>query len=429
MNTEQEDKKYWLFNVNYKNNPDVWRKCKQYGFVAMHYVEGKDVPGLIKPNIDRMRSISEGDLIIAYSGDKSFLGVGEAIGTYYEEQNPEQYYGIEYLQRVKVDWFIAEDKPVEFDGKKFMRTMGIKEPMHIRTIFPIKQEVYEYALNLMENKAEAKTGSNWTQAENALVIADYFSMLKKKITNEPSNKNEHRLALQKTLQQRSKGSIELKYQNISAVLNNNGYEHIKDYKPWGNYQSILEEMVLTRLQEVEENMLVSQKEVNITIDNYTDYIEDPPAYSEQKAKGHKGSGKIYFHMKEYENKKLGDAGEQFVLNLEKKRLEQLGKEEIKVDWIAKENDFAGYDILSCSKDGQERLIEVKTTNKSKDHPFYLSALEYQTLKDNLDKYFIYRVFDFKENPRCFIISAEQLLELTINPVNYRISFEKPVDNQ
>jgi CRISPR/Cas system-associated exonuclease Cas4 (RecB family) len=176
-------------------------------------------------------------------------------------------------------------------------------------------------------------------------------------------------------------------------------------------------------------MLVSQKEVNITIDNYTDYIEDPPAYSEQKAKGHKGSGKIYFHMKEYENKKLGDAGEQFVLNLEKKRLEQLGKEEIKVDWIAKENDFAGYDILSCSKDGQERLIEVKTTNKSKDHPFYLSALEYQTLKDNLDKYFIYRVFDFKENPRCFIISAEQLLELTINPVNYRISFEKPVDNQ
>ena len=73
---------YWLFNVNYKMKPDVWRKCKEYGFVAMHYYEGKDNPALIKPNLERIKAIKKDDFIIAYSGNKSFLGIGKAKGDF-----------------------------------------------------------------------------------------------------------------------------------------------------------------------------------------------------------------------------------------------------------------------------------------------------------------------------------------------------------
>lgn len=150
MGDEQNLRNYWLFNVNYKKKPKVWEKCKQHGFIAMHYVEGFDKADLIRPNIERMQEISKGDGIVSYSGDKSFLGVGKAAGTYYEENNPEQYYDIEYLQRIKIDWIIAEDKPVEYSGTEFMKTMGINEPMNVRAIFPIEQSAYEYVLKLMQ---------------------------------------------------------------------------------------------------------------------------------------------------------------------------------------------------------------------------------------------------------------------------------------
>jgi hypothetical protein len=156
MNKENSDRKYWLFNVHYTGNPEVWKKCKEHGFVAMHYVKGEDNPGNIEPNIKRMRSISEGDIIIAYGGDKSFLGIGEAVGEYYDK--PEKSYGITYHQRFNVVWWIADDNPIKFDGTGFMKTMGINELMNKRAIFQIQKSGYEYVLKLMQNKSGNKLG-------------------------------------------------------------------------------------------------------------------------------------------------------------------------------------------------------------------------------------------------------------------------------
>ena len=58
----------------------------------------------------------------------------------------------------------------------------------------------------------------WTDEENDLIVADYFSMLADDIVGRPYKKAEHRRALLPLLNERSEGSVEFKHQNISAVL-------------------------------------------------------------------------------------------------------------------------------------------------------------------------------------------------------------------
>ena len=58
----------------------------------------------------------------------------------------------------------------------------------------------------------------WTDAENDLIVADYFAMLADDVAGQPYNKAEHRRQLLPLLNNRSEGSVEFKHQNISAVL-------------------------------------------------------------------------------------------------------------------------------------------------------------------------------------------------------------------
>jgi len=80
------------------------------------------------------------------------------------------------------------------------------------------------------------------------------------------------------------------------------------------------------------------------------------------------------------NRSLGRAGEEFVLEIEKRKLEKSQRPDLlkKIRWVSQdEGDGAGYDILSFEPDGRERLIEVKTTNGAARTPFFLSENECQ----------------------------------------------------
>ena len=57
----------------------------------------------------------------------------------------------------------------------------------------------------------------WSETENDLIVADYFAILVDELRSKHFNKAEHNRALQEVIP-RSHGSIELKHQNISAVL-------------------------------------------------------------------------------------------------------------------------------------------------------------------------------------------------------------------
>lgn len=75
-----------------------------------------------------------------------------------------------------------------------------------------------------------KAGTDWTDDELDLIVANYFAMLADEIARRPYVKAHHRAALVKLIG-RSHGSVEFKHQNISAVLEELGLDWIKGYTP------------------------------------------------------------------------------------------------------------------------------------------------------------------------------------------------------
>ena len=65
--------------------------------------------------------------------------------------------------------------------------------------------------------SEGQEGAAWSDAENDMVVADYFAMLSKELSGQSFVKAHHNQALTETIG-RSKKSIEYKHMNISAVL-------------------------------------------------------------------------------------------------------------------------------------------------------------------------------------------------------------------
>jgi len=79
----------------------------------------------------------------------------------------------------------------------------------------------------------------WSEKEVEIIVEDYFQMLKMELAGEGFNKTAHRRLIIDKLDQRSHGSIEMKHQNISAVLIEMGIPCISGYKPRSNYQRTL----------------------------------------------------------------------------------------------------------------------------------------------------------------------------------------------
>src|SRR5688572_815854 len=82
-------------------------------------------------------------------------------------------------------------------------------------------------------------GENWSPQEVWATVLDYMAMLKLELAAQSYNKTDHRRALLPRLSGRSPSAIELKHQNISAVLRDMGHFWIPGYKPRSNYQGAL----------------------------------------------------------------------------------------------------------------------------------------------------------------------------------------------
>lgn len=114
---------------------------------------------------------------------------------------------------------------------------------------------------------------------------------------------------------------------------------------------------------------------------------------------------------------IGEAGENLVYKYECQKIEQAKKngeidKSIFVKWVSREDDYAGYDILSYDiNEKSEKFIEVKTTSGSKNTPFYISENELKFSRDHADNYCIYRVYGIKnENDIVRFYSIEGNLE-------------------
>lgn len=258
---------------------------------------------------------------------------------------------------------------------------------------------------------------DWSNNEVELIIADYFSMLTDEIMNNPVNKTLHRNGLKMLLNNRTDSSIEFKHQNISAVLIKLGLPFIKGYKPRWNFQQILEQKINEYLSKqkltIESKFIHFAESKDISMQN-VDFglmIDSPPERQhiimESEVEYQRRPIKINYLEREQSNTSLGSKGEMLVIEYEKWRLINIGKENLaeKIEWIASNDDGAGFDILSKNENGSDRYIEVKTTKLSKDTPIFFSKNEYEFSKRKATDFHLYRLFNFNKTPKMFNVNG------------------------
>lgn len=278
--------------------------------------------------------------------------------------------------------------------------------------------------------------NTWSDAEVELIVADYFQMLSLELTSKSYSKAAHRRRLLPLLNNRSEGSIEFKHQNISAVLIKLGQPYIKGYLPRPNFQSLLIQKVLEYLYNHPslENLFQAFAEQPITQVqrefNFNDLIVKSPKMTPEKSENnfadpesvyHRSPIKINYLEREQKNAQLGFLGEQLVIDYENWFLKNNGKEQLadRIEWISKNDDGAGFDILSFNLDGTDKYIEVKTTKLGKETPFFFSKNELIFSQKKEDHYHLYRLFNFNYSTRIFTKKGSLDTICHSEAVNYR----------
>lgn len=275
-------------------------------------------------------------------------------------------------------------------------------------------------------------GSDWTAREIDLIVADYFDMLRMELRGEPFVKAQRNAALQE-LTRRSRGSIEFKHQNISAVLLRLGMPWIEGYKPMANFQRALIDGVERRIEADPATLLVPDKAVAsaaaFTEADAAIFFEAPPqpmpATEAVSPALERLVRKFDPAERDARNRLLGRHGEERVFMAEQSGLRAAGRDDLarKVRWVsAEDGDGAGYDIRSFGMDGAERLIEVKTTTGHKTTPFYLSENERAFSEERPDAFRLVRLYDFARQPRGFELVPPLSQSVQLSATNWRAQF-------
>lgn len=275
------------------------------------------------------------------------------------------------------------------------------------------------------------SSTSWQDHELALIVADYFAMWQKELRGEPYNKTLHRKNLQALLTQRNESAIEFKHQNISAVLQRPDINlpYIIGYKPRVNYQSILVEAVIDYLntsghtcyQLLRNNLatpIIQPSEISeIQKPESAPQIKEIPILSYQA----KPKNKIDYVAREQANQVLGLAGEQWIIEYEKRYLIKHKRPDLaqKIQHVSLEDDGAGFDILSFNLEGAEKKLEVKTTRYGKETPFYLSPNELKTSQQQSEHYQLCRLYQFTTAAKFYTLNGDLQHQLTLTPDSYR----------
>lgn len=275
--------------------------------------------------------------------------------------------------------------------------------------------------------------NDWSREEVEATVSDYFDMLAMELRGELFNKAEHNRNLQKLLNGRTKGAIEKKHQNISAVLIELGYPYVDGYKPLPNYQGLLCKVVEDRLLQdtglhraaavaVEQNI-----ERLPVVGDVLSILVNPPRREGDKPKLYDRASRVRTPVRrnyleiESRNQTLGLAGEKLVLEFEHKRLWQAGKKDLanRIEHVAQTaGDHLGFDIKSFEFDGRDRLIEVKTTRFGELTPFFASRNEVDFSEEREREYQLYRLFHFTKQPKLFVLPGSLRSTCTLEPNQY-----------
>lgn len=247
----------------------------------------------------------------------------------------------------------------------------------------------------------------WARTELDAIVADYLGMLQIELRGGTFNKAERNRALQRVTG-RSRSSVEFKHRNISAVMAELGLPFVQGYIPAKNYQLALFEVIEERLiQTGLHNRLATERPTGI-VPSAGQIYQDIPVI-QPRAEGlderiHRIIKRFDPAERDARARALGKAGEEYLFRYEQLRLSAIGRDDLssRVRWVAEEDgDGAGYDILSFARDGQERWLEVKTTNGPGTTPFWISENERWVAEENPDVFRIARLYNFSSTPAAY----------------------------
>jgi hypothetical protein len=274
----------------------------------------------------------------------------------------------------------------------------------------------------MDAAGSASTGSDWTDHENDLLVADYFAMLGEEMAGQAYVKAHHRRTIVEQTG-RSEGSVERKYMNVSAVLIRLGLPRIRGYAPNDHAQfrglsAAIDRYLSAKVAALEPDVAVP--EFN---EAYSPFVEAPAL----RPKPESTLEPIERLARKYAaNRALGKKGEAFVLEQERRRLIAAGRGDLIHDlrWVADlDGDGPGYDIRSFSpQTGEERLIEVKSTYGESTMPFFVTRNEESLSLERPKEFRLYRVFDLAIRPRIFKIHPPLRKSLHLETANWKATF-------
>ena len=279
---------------------------------------------------------------------------------------------------------------------------------------------------------------NWSASEIDSIVQDYFFMLEHEQMGRAFSKAEHWRALMKIIG-RTKGSIERKHMNISAVLDALGLPFIDGYKPLKHYQQALFEAVEVYLSERPhlQRLLAGETEAlqyRTTESIFGETIvfdQAPPLRETQEQDIPEDIERIvsrFEHPAERDarNRDLGRAGELLVCDYERRRLQTVGRSDLsaRVRWVTMDDgDGFGYGVRSFSGQGdepeQELWLEVKTTNGSAATPFCVSKKELRVSEQRPDAFRIIRLYDFRKQVRAYCLAPPLVKHVWLYPTIYR----------
>ena len=276
---------------------------------------------------------------------------------------------------------------------------------------------------------------DWTAEEVGFAVESYFRMLQLEAQQKPYKKSEFNLQLRELIPRRSSKSIEYKFQNISSVLHGLGLPFINGFKPLSSVQLLLRKSVqefISRNSSVLEKIVDAMEEVKAPEDKQflARLVEAPKIESisiRQESAAIRLPRKIDFAGRDESNRKLGRAGEEWVFGFEHQRLLSIGEPDLlqKIEWTSElRGDGAGYDILSCESFSVPRYIEVKTTNGGLSSPFVISRNELEFSRDFGEEYYLYRVFQFRQSPKLYMLHGPVSAHVHLEVMDYRASFRK-----
>ncbi|WP_374666861.1 DUF3883 domain-containing protein [Ramlibacter sp.] len=284
-----------------------------------------------------------------------------------------------------------------------------------------------------EEAARPADQAAWSRAEVELIVADYLNMLALELAGQAYRKSAHRRALLPLLRNRTEPSIEFKHRNISSVMLELGYPTLRGYLPAPNRQKLITEVVEHQLAKAKNldalsTAFIETRAVPLEGIRFDKVMVSPPARREVKAREPAAAAfrpvKRDYLEREARNSSLGNAGELFILQFEQWRLSEAGLGQLadKVRHVSQEDgDGAGYDILSFDYRGDERFLEVKTTAFGELTPFYVSATEARFARQEVSRFTLCRIYDFRKSPRFFELQGPIEQHCRLDPTTYRAS--------